>query len=86
MHPLTHPVEPHFVHLSWAVRKLTPKQARYIRAFYGEEILHQLEYLEHGAKVDAHLVGQHGAAVLQQPAPAAYNGHHTLHHAHGAHS
>ena len=23
MHPLTHPVEPHFVHLSWAIRRLT---------------------------------------------------------------
>ena len=28
MHPLTVPVEPHFVHLSWAVRRLTPTQAR----------------------------------------------------------
>ena len=35
MHPLTHPVEPHFVHLSWAVRKLTPVQSRYIKTFYG---------------------------------------------------
>ena len=43
MHPLTHPIEPHFVHLSWAVRRLTPSQARYIRLFYGEEVLHQLE-------------------------------------------
>jgi 5-methylcytosine-specific restriction endonuclease McrA len=47
MHPLTHPVEPHFVHLSWAVRRLTPKQAHYIRLFYGEETLHQLQELEH---------------------------------------
>jgi 5-methylcytosine-specific restriction endonuclease McrA len=46
MHPLTHPVEPHFVHLSWAVRKLTPVQARYIKTFYGSEILHQLEAME----------------------------------------
>ena len=43
MHPLVRPVEPHFVHLSWAVRKLTPTQARYIRLFYGEGVLHQLE-------------------------------------------
>ncbi len=43
MHPLTRPLEPHFVHLSWAVRKLTPTQARYIRLFYGEGVLHQLE-------------------------------------------
>jgi 5-methylcytosine-specific restriction endonuclease McrA len=46
MHPLTHPVEPHFVHLSWAVRKLTPVQSRYIKTFYGAEILHQLEAME----------------------------------------
>ena len=46
MHPLTHPVEPHFVHLSWAVRRLTPIQAKYIRTFYGAEVLHQLEDLE----------------------------------------
>jgi hypothetical protein len=47
MHPLTHPVEPHFVHLSWAVRRLTPTQARYIKTFYGSEVLHHLEQLEH---------------------------------------
>ena len=46
MHPLTHPLEPHFVHLSWAVRRLTPIQSKYIRLFYGEETLHQLEDLE----------------------------------------
>jgi len=33
--------------LSWAVRRLTPTQAKYIRIFYGEETLHQLEDLEH---------------------------------------
>ena len=47
MHPLTHPVEPHFVHLSWAVRRLTPTQAHYIKLFYGPAVLHQLELLEH---------------------------------------
>ena len=47
MHPLTHPVEPHFVHLTWAVRRLTPIQARYIKTFYGDQVLHQLEALEH---------------------------------------
>ena len=46
MHPLVRPVEPHFVHLSWAVRRLTPIQSQYIRLFYGEETLHQLEDLE----------------------------------------
>ena len=47
MHPLTPPVEPHFVHLSWAVRRLTPTQAHYIKLFYGSAVLHQLELLEH---------------------------------------
>ena len=46
MHPLHAPSEPHFVHLSWAVRRLTPTQARYIRLFYGAGILHQLEEIE----------------------------------------
>src|ERR687895_807670 len=54
MHPLSHPVEPHFVHLSWAVRRLTPIQAKYIRTFYGAEVLHQLEDLEHRARRDLH--------------------------------
>ncbi|MGQ0704424.1 MAG: HNH endonuclease [Gemmatimonadales bacterium] len=39
MHPLHAPVEPHFVHLAWAVRRLTAKQAKYIRLFYGEAAL-----------------------------------------------
>ena len=47
MHLLHQPVEPHFVHLSWAVRRLTPTQAKYIRMFYGAEVLHQIEALEH---------------------------------------
>jgi 5-methylcytosine-specific restriction endonuclease McrA len=50
MHPLTTPHEPHFVHLSWAVRRLTPIQARYIRTFYGADTLHQLEVLEQEAR------------------------------------
>jgi 5-methylcytosine-specific restriction endonuclease McrA len=37
MFPLVPPTEPHFVHLAWAVRRLTPTQAKYIRLFYGEE-------------------------------------------------
>jgi 5-methylcytosine-specific restriction endonuclease McrA len=49
MMPLTRPVEPHFVHLSWAVRRLTQTQAHYIRTFYGDAILQQLEALEHRA-------------------------------------
>ena len=46
MHLLRQPMEPHFVHLSWAVRRLTPTQAKYIRMFYGAEVLHQIEALE----------------------------------------
>ncbi len=39
MLPMHRPVEPHFVHLSWAVRRLTPAQSKYIKLFYGEEAL-----------------------------------------------
>lgn len=45
MEPLRPPYEPHFVHLSWAVRRLTPVQAKYIRLFYGEETLRELSSL-----------------------------------------
>jgi len=45
LHPLRLPYEPHFVHLSWAVRRLTPVQSKYIRLFYGEETLAQLRGL-----------------------------------------
>lgn len=31
------PTEPSMVHLRWAVRRLTPTQARYIETFYGAE-------------------------------------------------
>ena len=41
----TSPHEPHFVHLAWAVRRLTPIQAKYIRLFYGEETLAELAAL-----------------------------------------
>ena len=51
MVPMHTPVEPHFVHLSWAVRRLTPIQARYIRTFYGEETLRELQ------KIDATMAG-----------------------------
>lgn len=43
MRLLHEPVEPHFVHLSWAVRKLTPTQSKYIRLFYGADMLHKVE-------------------------------------------
>ena len=45
LHLHTVPTEPHFVYLTWAVRRLTPVQSRYIQLFYGEETLHQLEGL-----------------------------------------
>jgi 5-methylcytosine-specific restriction endonuclease McrA len=64
MHPLARPVEPHFVHLSWAVRRLTPPQARYIRLFYGPETLHQLEAIEARTGRDPA-----GAAKARRPLP-----------------
>jgi hypothetical protein len=39
---MTPPHEPHFVHLSWAVRRLTVTQAKYITLFYGPEALRAL--------------------------------------------
>jgi hypothetical protein len=42
MHPWTAPREPHFVHLSWAVRRLSSQQAKYIKLFYGDEALKAL--------------------------------------------
>lgn len=42
MHLLHKPVEPHFVHLAWAVRRLTPTQAKYIGMFYGEAMVRQI--------------------------------------------
>ena len=62
MHPLTHPVEPHFVHLSWAVRRLTPTQARYIKTLYGDEVLHQIELLEHRGHAAAQASAAHSHA------------------------
>lgn len=35
----TDPVEPDYVHLVWAVRRVTPVQSKYIKMFYGEESL-----------------------------------------------
>ncbi|MFQ5704814.1 MAG: hypothetical protein ACE5HT_12435 [Gemmatimonadales bacterium] len=43
MFPLNQPTEPHFVLLTWAVRSLTPVQAKYIRMFYGADTLQQIE-------------------------------------------
>jgi len=46
MHPLHAPVEPHFVHLGWAVRRLTPAQAKYIELFYGHDTLEDLRSID----------------------------------------
>jgi 5-methylcytosine-specific restriction endonuclease McrA len=43
MQPLHPPQEPNYVELVWAVRKVTPVQAHYIRMFYGEEVLRALQ-------------------------------------------
>lgn len=45
MHPRTAPHAPHFVHLAWAVRRLTPIQSKYIRLFYGEDTLAEISRL-----------------------------------------
>jgi 5-methylcytosine-specific restriction endonuclease McrA len=42
MHPRVRPVEPHFVHLAWAVRRLTDTQAKYIHLFYGHAAVRAL--------------------------------------------
>lgn len=39
----TVPAVPHFVYLTWAVRRLTPIQEKYIRLFYGSETVTQLK-------------------------------------------
>jgi 5-methylcytosine-specific restriction endonuclease McrA len=42
MHPLSVPNEPNHVELVWAVRRVSPVQAKYIRIFYGEDVLQAL--------------------------------------------
>lgn len=39
---MTDPGEPNHVELIWAVRSVTPVQAKYIRMFYGEDVLRAL--------------------------------------------
>ncbi|MFW6202613.1 MAG: HNH endonuclease [Gemmatimonadota bacterium] len=39
MHPNTVPSEPDHVQLVWAVRRVTDVQAKYIRMFYGDDVL-----------------------------------------------
>lgn len=43
MHPLHAPHEPNYVELVWAVRRITTVQAKYIRMFYGEDVLRALQ-------------------------------------------
>jgi 5-methylcytosine-specific restriction endonuclease McrA len=54
MLPLRPPFEPHFVHLAWAVRKLTPIQSRYIRLFYGQDTLNEIRAMTPVPPVAAH--------------------------------
>ncbi|MEE8267285.1 MAG: HNH endonuclease [Gemmatimonadales bacterium] len=42
MRPKVAPREPHFVHLAWAVRRLSSIQSKYIRMFYGKDALQAL--------------------------------------------
>ncbi|MFQ5888950.1 MAG: HNH endonuclease [Gemmatimonadota bacterium] len=42
MRPIAMPRAPNDVELVWAVRRITPIQAKYIRMFYGEEVLRAL--------------------------------------------
>ncbi len=40
---LSQPREPNYVHLVWVVRRVTDTQAKYIRMFYGESALSEVE-------------------------------------------
>ncbi len=46
MHLLQTPREPNYVELVWAVRRITPVQAKYIAMFYGEDVLQALRRQE----------------------------------------
>jgi 5-methylcytosine-specific restriction endonuclease McrA len=43
MHPLHAPHEPNYVELVWAVRRITTVQAKYIKMFYGADVLRALQ-------------------------------------------
>lgn len=43
LHLRRSPAEPNYVQLVWAVRRITPVQATYIRMFYGEDVLRALQ-------------------------------------------
>jgi 5-methylcytosine-specific restriction endonuclease McrA len=46
MFPLHPAHEPNYVELVWAVRRITPVQAKYISMFYGEDVLKALRHQE----------------------------------------
>lgn len=48
MHLMTTPHEPNYVELVWAVRRVTPVQARYIEMFYGADALTALKTMHPG--------------------------------------
>lgn len=49
MFPVHTPAEPNYVELVWAVRRITAVQAKYIRMFYGEDVLRALQSADAGA-------------------------------------
>ncbi|CAN5246538.1 HNH endonuclease [soil metagenome] len=51
MHLLHAPREPNYVELVWAVRRVTPVQAKYIAMFYGEEVLAALQRQDEGGTI-----------------------------------
>ena len=40
---LVTPTEPNYVRLVWTIRRVTEAQAKYVRTFYGEEVLSTLQ-------------------------------------------
>jgi 5-methylcytosine-specific restriction endonuclease McrA len=54
MHVSTTPREPNYVELVWAVRRVTPVQAKYVAMFYGEDVLRALQRHEHATRDHEH--------------------------------
>jgi 5-methylcytosine-specific restriction endonuclease McrA len=46
MHPIHDPHEPNYVELVWAVRRITQVQAKYIKMFYGADVLRALQHTQ----------------------------------------
>lgn len=53
MHPMHSPHEPNYVELVWAVRRITPTQAKYIKMFYGADVLRALQHKPDEAYAEA---------------------------------